>query len=73
MAGYIFGNNKAPQNSKTAMTAPVTMAPQGQLALTAPVTVQPATETPDWTRRCDRSWLFVIWQRNEIEIKAPGP
>ena len=55
IADYIFGNNKAPQSSqssKIAMTAPVTMEPQGQsskLAMTAPVTVQPAPETPDWT------------------------
>lgn len=54
IADYIFGNNKSPQSnqsSKIAMTAPVTMAPQGQpskLAMTAPVTVQPAPEAPDW-------------------------
>jgi len=54
IADYIFGNNTAPQNqqsSKIAMTAPVTLEPQGQptkLAMTAPVTVQPAAETPGW-------------------------
>ena len=47
IADYIFGNNKAPHNAasaKVAMTAPVTLEPQGistKVAMTAPVTVQP--------------------------------
>ena len=54
IADYIFGNNTAPQtqqSSKIAMTAPVTLEPQGQptqLAMTAPVTVQPAPDAPGW-------------------------
>lgn len=54
IADYIFGNNSTSQNdqnSKIAMTAPVTVEPQGQsnkLAMTAPVTVQPAGEAPGW-------------------------
>lgn len=55
IADYIFGNNTAPQSqqsSKIAMTAPVTLEPQGQpskLAMTAPVTVQPTAEAPGWS------------------------
>ncbi|WP_255435317.1 heme-binding protein [Rhodoferax sp. BLA1] len=54
IADYIFGNNTAPQtqqSSKIAMTAPVTLEPQGQptqLAMTAPVTVEPAPDAPGW-------------------------
>ena len=54
IADYIFGNNTTPQSdqsSKIAMTAPVTVAPQGQptqLAMTAPVTVKPTANAPGW-------------------------
>ena len=47
IADYIFGNNKANQgaaSAKVAMTAPVTLEPQGastKVAMTAPVAVQP--------------------------------
>jgi hypothetical protein len=50
IADFIFGNNKAPRSegsSKIAMTAPVTLEPQGQaskIAMTAPVTVQPVSD-----------------------------
>jgi hypothetical protein len=50
IADFIFGNNKAPpgdSSGKIAMTAPVTMEPQGQsskIAMTAPVTMQPASD-----------------------------
>ena len=45
IADYIFGNNQTPgseQQSKIAMTAPVTVEPQSsKIAMTAPVTVEP--------------------------------
>ena len=50
IADYIFGNHKSPQtagSSKIAMTAPVTMEPQGKpstIAMTAPVVLQPAKD-----------------------------
>ena len=50
IADYIFGNNKSPQSaasSKIAMTAPVTMEPQGKsstIAMTAPVVMQPSRQ-----------------------------
>jgi len=47
IAGYIFGDNKAPGSTdpaKIAMTAPVTLepaAPSQKIAMTAPVTIEP--------------------------------
>jgi hypothetical protein len=50
IADYIFGNNTSPQtaaSNKIAMTAPVSVEPQGvssKIAMTAPVALQPAPD-----------------------------
>ena len=78
IADYIFGNNTAPQtqhSSKIAMTAPVTLEPQGQptqLAMTAPVTVQPAPDAPGWVAA--QRWRVQFVMPNQYTLATlPRP
>jgi hypothetical protein len=78
LADYIFGNNTVRQStpgSKIAMTAPVTLEPQGQaskLAMTAPVTVQPTTDGPDWVGA--QRWRVQFVMPSQYSLAAlPSP
>ena len=73
IADYIFGNNKAPQNtqsSKIAMTAPVTLVPDVQplkLDMTAPVSVQPAADASTWAQTNRWRVQFVMPAKYTLE------
>ena len=79
IADYIFGNNTTSQNdesSKIAMTAPVTVEPQGQsnkLAMTAPVTVQPAGESPGWVAAAPRWRVQFVMPSEYTMASLPKP
>jgi hypothetical protein len=73
IADYIFGNNKAPQNtqsSKIAMTAPVTLVPDAQplkLDMTVPVSVLPAVDASTWVQTQRWRVQFVMPDKYTLE------
>jgi hypothetical protein len=77
IADFIFGNNRradSDQSSKIAMTAPVTVEPQGaKIAMTAPVTVEPpAADTSMQTANKWRIHFVMPSQYTLANIPKPN-